>query len=52
MDIIDVEVRFDKYCSLCKNEKTPEEEDPCRECLNYPVNQQSEKPVKWEDKNS
>lgn len=50
MEIIDREVRFDIWCSTCKNEKAPEDEDPCYECLNYPVNQYSEKPIKWEEK--
>ncbi len=52
MEIVDREVRFDIWCSSCKHEKAPECEDPCYECLNYPVNQESEKPVRWEDKNS
>ena len=52
MEIIDREVRFDIWCSSCKHEKDSECEDPCYECLNYPVNTQSEKPVNWEDKDS
>ena len=52
MEIVDKEVRFDIYCPKCKNENTSEEEDPCRDCLNHPVNTQSEKPTRWEDKNS
>ena len=50
MEIIDREVRFDIWCPKCKNKDTKEEDDPCRECLTYPMNQQSEKPVKWEEK--
>ena len=50
MEIVDREVRFDIWCQTCKNQKTPEEDDPCRECLNYPANQYSEKPINWEEK--
>lgn len=50
MEIIDREVRFDIWCDKCKHKDTPESEDPCDECLGYPSNTQSEKPVKWEEK--
>lgn len=41
------EVYFDQYCPTCKARDTPEEEDPCRECLTYPSNAESHKPVNW-----
>ena len=44
------EVYFDQYCKTCKNEKTPENKEPCYECLNNPVNLNSRKPVNWEEK--
>lgn len=44
------EVRFDKYCENCKYSKTPETEDPCDECLNCPMNFESNKPVNWKEK--
>lgn len=44
------EVYFGKYCATCKHEKKPENECPCAECLDYPVNEHSHKPVKWEEK--
>lgn len=31
-------VRFDKYCKTCKHEKLEENEPPCDECLEHPVN--------------
>lgn len=43
-------VDFHKYCELCKYEKVDESEDPCDECLTYPVNTESLKPVRFEEK--
>ena len=45
------EVYFGDYCKTCKYEKNPESEDPCYDCLNESVNEDSHKPVYWEDKN-
>ena len=50
MEDVYKEVRFDKFCKTCKNEKTSEQDDPCYECLHNPVNLYSEKPVYWEEK--
>lgn len=47
-EIIDREVRFDKYCKTCRYKDTPEVEDPCNECLDYPVNSYMEVPIHWE----
>lgn len=44
------EVYFNQYCSLCKHKDCPEENDPCDECLSNPVNANSHKPVKYEEK--
>lgn len=38
------------YCETCVNKDTPEAEDPCRDCLNEPVNLYSHKPVKYTEK--
>ena len=46
------EVRYDKYCLSCKHWNTPMGKDPCNECLDIPTNQYSEKPVKFEEKDS
>lgn len=43
------EVRFDLYCETCKHKDKAEEEDPCVECLEEPLNQYTDKPVKWEE---
>ena len=42
-------VEFDKYCKTCKFEKTKEKDEPCAECLNYPANVYSNKPVNYEE---
>ena len=44
------EVYFYQYCKDCKYEKTPQEKDPCHECLSETMNLYSHKPVKYEDK--
>jgi len=46
------EVRFDIYCKTCKNYKLDESQDPCNECLNEPSNENSHKPVNWEEADS
>ncbi len=43
------EVYFHEYCKTCKYEKLSESEDPCNECLEYPMNAYSHKPVNWEE---
>ncbi len=43
-------VNLHKYCPTCKYEDVPEEDDPCNECIDNPVNEHTEKPVKWEAK--
>lgn len=44
------EVYFKEYCKTCKHEKLPEIEMPCAECLDYPVNLYSHKPINWKAK--
>lgn len=44
------EVHFGEYCSKCKHEEVKESEDPCFDCLNEPVNLNSHKPVKYEER--
>lgn len=39
------EVHFARYCRTCKYHALPETEDPCDECLAYPVNEDSHCPV-------
>ena len=43
-------VHFDEYCKTCKNQNEPETNEKCRECLEEPVNVDSHKPIKWEEK--
>ena len=44
------EVYFDKYCKTCKYSKLKDSEDPCAECLCYPSNTDSHRPVCWKGK--
>ena len=50
MNIIYKEVDFNRYCSTCNHEGTDEKDKPCNECLENPVNEFSDKPVMWEEK--
>lgn len=43
-------VDFKKYCKTCEHKDKKENEDPCAECLENPMNLYSQKPVKWEEK--
>lgn len=43
-------VWFDIYCNKCKHAKLAGDAEPCNECLNNPVNWDSHKPVKFEEK--
>lgn len=42
-------VKFDEWCESCKYFETEETEDPCNECLNESVNEDSRKPVNWQE---
>lgn len=46
------EVDFEKYCKLCKYEKSNPylEDNPCSHCLDYPTNQFTSKPVDFKEK--
>lgn len=43
-------VYFGIYCQCCKYYELDEFEEPCRDCLNYPINIDSHKPVYFEEK--
>ncbi len=43
-------VFFNEYCEKCRYFEKMEEEEPCYSCLAEPVNLNSRKPVKWEEK--
>lgn len=44
------EVYFHEYCKKCRHEKLEETEAPCDECLNEPLNLNSHRPVRYEEK--
>ena len=41
------EVYFHEYCKTCKHKDLPDVNDPCNECLEYPVNLYSHRPINW-----
>lgn len=48
MEIIEKIVDFEKYCKYCKHKSDPEYTEPCRFCLDTPVNNNSERPIYFE----
>ena len=44
------EVYFHEYCKKCVHEKLKDTEEPCSECINEPLNWNSHRPVKYEEK--
>ena len=44
------EVYFDVYCKKCKHWEKSESEDPCYDCLEDGWNDDSHKPVRFEEK--
>lgn len=45
------EVNFKEWCPKCEHFKLEEREDPCHDCLNEPVNDDSRKPVMFKEAN-
>ena len=45
------EVRFDRYCKLCKYKDLEEAKDPCNECLDTGMREGTCKPIYYEPKN-
>ena len=45
-------VEFDKYCDICKYKDVKGYEDPCNECLDNPVNEDSHRPVNYNEAKS
>lgn len=43
-------VEFENWCAKCQHVAASVTEDPCIECVSTPVNTDSRKPVKWEEK--
>lgn len=50
MEYILKEVYFHEYCKTCKYSDKKEDESPCHECLEEPVNAFSHKPVYWKER--
>lgn len=49
MESKEKEVYFWEYCKTCKYYQTYNDQDPCNECLSHPSNENSHKPVNWEE---
>lgn len=45
MEIFEKEVYFHFWCPKCRNSGTKETDMPCNECLAYPFNIHSHKPI-------
>lgn len=43
-------VEFEKWCPVCAFKDEPEENEPCCDCLEEPVNMNSHKPVMFKEK--
>lgn len=41
-------IEFDQYCKTCQHEKLAETDSPCDECLEHPVNTDSNIPFCYE----
>lgn len=46
------EVRFDIYCQKCKHFDKAETEDPCWDCMNQEWNEDSQRPIYYDEKES
>ena len=44
------EVRYDFYCQTCEYYKIKEEERPCMDCLDEPINYGTDRPTKYKEK--
>ena len=44
------EVSFNQYCNTCEYKDLDEVKDPCNECLETPVNENSCKPIMYKEK--
>lgn len=44
------EVDFFTYCPQCEFTSKNEQDEPCEECLFYPYNEDSKKPVNFKEK--
>lgn len=49
MELVEKIIDFDKYCKTCKHCDVVGYEDPCNDCLDNPVNNNSKKPIHYEE---
>lgn len=43
-------VSFDLYCHKCKYADYHEEEEPCCDCLDVPINDETDRPLYYKEK--
>ena len=43
-------VRYDIWCQKCTHKNTKENDEPCDECLDNPVSENTERPIKFKEK--
>lgn len=46
------EVYYHEYCSKCQHRKVDEHEMPCAECMNEPLNWNTHRPMRFEERGS
>jgi hypothetical protein len=44
------EVYFDQYCRKCEHRDKEGTDEPCEECLSEPLNWNTHRPIKYEEK--
>lgn len=49
MEVYEKEVYFGEWCAKCENFRRPENEDPCWDCLENPMNIESHKPLYFKE---
>lgn len=50
MELRDKIVDFAQWCPKCRHRDLNENQEPCCDCLEEPVNTESRKPVRWKER--
>ncbi len=43
-------VRYDLWCDKCQHKTIKENDEPCEECLDHPINENTERPINFKEK--
>lgn len=49
MEYPDKEIWYDEYCHKCKHAKLKEDDEPCCDCLSFPIGFWTHKPLYFEE---